>query len=207
MKKLIDSLKRAGVLKSPAVIKAFESVDRADFVSDSYKKSAHANEPLPIGFAQTISQPHTVAFMLELLRAGPGQKVLDIGSGSGWTTALLAKIVGPKGHVWAVEIIPALYEVGKANLAKFNFSNLALLNSSGYEGYAPGAPFDRILVSAVAEEVPEKLLSQLAPHGRLVMPVLGPDSHEICLCVKSKTGGIRKKYHPGFAFVPLIKKL
>lgn len=205
MKKLISNLKSASALKTPAIIRAFEAVDRSKFVSESMKNSAYEDTPLPIGFAQTISQPYTVAFMLELLQPGPGNKILDIGSGSGWTTALLAHIAGPAGHVWGVEILPTLYEVGKKNLVAFSFSNLTLLNKSGWSGYAKAAPYERILVSAAADRLPEKLLSQLAANGRLVIPLAADSGQDICLFEKDKKGKVTQTNFPGFAFVPLVE--
>ncbi|MGB9609289.1 MAG: protein-L-isoaspartate O-methyltransferase family protein, partial [Minisyncoccia bacterium] len=112
--KLIDDLIKDGFLKSPRIIDAFRKVDRMNFVIDYVKNEAYRNSPLAIGFGQTISQPLTVAFMLELLDVQEGNKVLDVGSGSGWTTALLAELVGEKGKVYGIEIIPELYEFGKA---------------------------------------------------------------------------------------------
>jgi protein-L-isoaspartate(D-aspartate) O-methyltransferase len=205
MQTLINNLKNLGVLKTPALIKAFKLVDRSKFVPESYQEQAYVDAPLPIGFEQTISQPYTVAFMLELLQPKPGQKILDIGSGSGWTSGLLASVVGRRGHVWGLEILPTLFEVGKRNLAEFNFSNLTLLNRSGWSGYEKAAPYDGILVSAAADQLPPKLLSQLKPGGRLVIPLANNSGQEICLFVKSLNGGIIKKCFPGFVFVPLIK--
>jgi len=115
---LIDSLIEDGWLKTPRIIEAFRKIKRADFMSDDIKNLAELNEALPIGYGQTISQPLTVAFMLEQLQPEPCQKILDIGSGSGWTSALLAHIVGLEGKVIAIEIIPKLKEFGKRNTAK-----------------------------------------------------------------------------------------
>jgi len=206
MKKLIANLKKIGVLKTLSVIRAFESVNRADFVSESFRDSAYEDRPLPIGFGQTISQPYTVAFMLELLAARTGQKVLDIGSGSGWTTALLASIVGSKGHVWALEIVPTLFEAAKQKLAKFNLKNATLLNRSGWSGYDKEAPFDRILVSATGKTLPPRLIKQLSPEGRLVIPLIGKSGQEICLFEKTAEDRVAETRYPGFIFVPLINE-
>lgn len=205
MQDLIKDLKKQGVLKTSNIMRAFAEADRRYFVSESLKSKAYADQPLPIGWGQTISQPYTVAFMLELLAVKSGQKVLDIGSGSGWTTALLASLVGPKGKVFGVEILPSLYEIGKQNLQKFSFKNIQFYNQSGFGGLPGEAPFDRILVSAAAEELPGELVKQLAPFGRLVIPVKSSKGQEIVLAIKDKSGTVIKKFFPGFAFVPLIK--
>ncbi len=118
---LIDDLIKEGWLKTPEIIDAFRKIKRADFLPDDIKYLADVNEAFPIGFGQTISQPLTVAFMLELLQPKAGDKILDVGAGSGWTTALLAYCVSQKGRVIAVEIVPELAEFGRNNVAKYNF--------------------------------------------------------------------------------------
>ena len=121
MEELVKHLRELGVLKSPQIIAAFLAIDRARFVSDELKAEAYIDEALPIGEGQTTSQPYTVAFMLELLEPQAGEVILDIGSGSGWQTAILAKIAGKTGKVHAVEIIPELCELGRRNVGKYNF--------------------------------------------------------------------------------------
>ncbi|MGB9681196.1 MAG: protein-L-isoaspartate O-methyltransferase family protein, partial [Minisyncoccia bacterium] len=118
---LIKELIEEGVLKSPKLIEAFLKIDRKDFVLEDLKEYAYLNQPLSIGFGQTISQPLVVAFMLELLEVQEGEKILDIGSGSGWTTALLSYLTGEKGKVFAIERIPELKEFGEENVKKYNF--------------------------------------------------------------------------------------
>ena len=124
---LVEKLKVDGFLKMPAIISAFQKIDRADFVLPQYSNEAYEDYPLPIGHGQTISQPATVAFMLELLQPKIGEKILDIGAGSGWATALLAEIVGKDGKVYGLEIISELVEFGKNNLGKYNFNNAEIL--------------------------------------------------------------------------------
>jgi len=178
---------------------AFEKIDRADFVSLEYRAEANENYPLPIGFGQTISQPFTVAFMLELLSPQEGDKVLDVGCGSGWTTALLANLVGKTGKVFGVEIIPELVTLGKKNLAKYDFSNAKIIQAGAELGLPSEAPFARILVSAATEKIPEALLNQLKAPGVMVLPV----KDVIVQIKKDATGEVSKKEFPGFAFVPL----
>ena len=122
-KGLIEHLKSSGVLKNSNIIEAFEKIDRADFVLEEHKLESYEDHPIPIGRGQTISQPTTVAFMLELLSVQKGDKVLDIGSGSGWTTALLSELVGSTGEVFGVERVSELVEFGSKNLAKYDFKN------------------------------------------------------------------------------------
>jgi protein-L-isoaspartate(D-aspartate) O-methyltransferase len=176
-------------------------VDRVDFVRLEDRGSTAEDEALPIGYGQTISQPYTVAFMLELLWPRVGEKILDVGSGSGWTTALLAAIVGPKGKVCGVERVPELVGFGRANLAKYTLPQAEILQAGKELGLPEAAPFDRILVSAAAESsVPVRLVAQLKVGGILVMPV-----GEAIWCVEKLSGTqTRIEKHPGFVFVPLV---
>jgi len=204
LKELICHLeKETCVLNSSEIKKAFETIDRADFVLKDYKTEAYEDHPLPIGYSQTISQPTTVAFMLELLEAEEGQNILDVGSGSGWTTALLASLVGGKGKVTGIEIIPELAKLGQKNLGKYNFKNAKIFLSDGRFEKKENAPYDRILVSASANEVPEELINQLKFGGVMIIPVV----NTLIKLEKVKDGLIKKEEFPGFAFVPLINKL
>ena len=180
--------------------RVFKKIKRADFVRKGYQAEADENYPLPIGFGQTISQPFTVAFMLELLESQKGNKVLDVGSGSGWTMALLANLAGETGKVFGVEIIPELVEFGRRNLAKYNFPNAEIVQAGAELGLTSEAPFDRILVSAAAEEVPKTLLRQLKSPGILVLPV----RNTIIQIKKDTAGKISQREFPGFVFVPLV---
>jgi protein-L-isoaspartate(D-aspartate) O-methyltransferase len=183
------------------VSQAFTEMDRINFIPYDKKFMSDTDAPIPIGFGQTNSQPSTVKRMLEWLDAKPGNKVLDVGSGSGWTTALLSSIIGTKGMVFAVEIIPELLKFGELNCKKFGIQNakFKLANSDSY-GLPENAPFDRILVSASVKGLPEKLLEQLEIGGKIVIPVQN-DILEI-------TKILSKKYttdiHQGYIFVPLV---
>ena len=202
MKELIDKLIARGYLKTPRIIDAFRKVDRVDFIPDRLKSEAQTNTPLPIGYGQTISQPLTVAFMLELLSPQEGDRILDVGSGSGWQSALLAYIAGAGGKVIAIERIPELCEFGKRNAEKYGFRNLRFIIGDGSVGYRKEAPYDKIIAAASSSEgVPPELKDQLKPGGRLVIPV----ENSIWLVVKESTGEYREKEFPGFVFVPLIR--
>jgi protein-L-isoaspartate(D-aspartate) O-methyltransferase len=147
----IQNLIKEKWLKTPRIITAFQKIKRADFLPLDMKNLAESNTALPIGFSQTISQSLVVAFMMEQLEPKAGDKILDIGSGSGWTSALLAEIVGPKGRVVAVEIIPELKEFGEKNVLKYNFIEKGIVSficADGSKGYKQEAPYDKILASA-----------------------------------------------------------
>lgn len=199
--KLIDSLVRSHYLKSPKIIRAFLKVDRAHFVPQAIKHQAYWNVPLAIGYGQTISQPLTVAFMLERLQPQRGEKILDVGSGSGWQAALLAEIVGPKGQVFALEIIPQLKTFGENNVKKLKYKNVKFyLAKRDVLGLASHSPFDRIIVAASAKTLPQSLVEQLKPGGRMVLPI----NYSLWQIDKTSTGQIKKHEFPGFAFVPLV---
>lgn len=187
------------VLKDPLVKQAFVAVDRADFVSEDYKPEAYEDYALPIGYDQTISQPTTVAFMLELLNIKSGERVMDIGSGSGFTTALIASIVGSEGSVFALEKIPELVKIGKDNLSKYGFKNVFVKQAGKKLGMPSTDLFDRILVSAESEEIPDDLIHQLKIGGIMVIPVNG----SIVQVIRTSEDEIDVKEYPGFAFVPL----
>lgn len=202
MKQLIEDLISREYLKTPRIIDAFYKIDRVDFVPEDLKVEAYVNVPLPIGYGQTISQPLTVAFMLELLQPKEGDKILDVGSGSGWQSSMLAHIAGDKGKVLAIERIPELSEFGKNNSKKYNFKNLEFIIGNGSVGYEKKAPYDRIIVAAAAfDKIPKELKRQLKIGGRLVIPV----ENSIWLVVKKAEDEYEEKEFPGFAFVPLIR--
>jgi len=193
---LIESLIAEGVLKTPSLIKAFQGVDRADFVLPFFKEDAYDDCPLPISCEQTISQPYTVAFMLELLQPQHDDRVMDLGSGSGWTTALLATVCRT---VDAVERYEELIAFARNNLAKYPFKNITLHKARRTLGLQ-GEHFDKILVSCSADKMPKQLIDQLSPGGTMVIPV----QSSLFKVVKKPDGSLRTEEYPGFMFVPLI---
>jgi len=219
---LISFLIKEGWLKTEKIIEAFGKIKRADFLPENMRNLAELNEALPIGQGQTISQPLVVAFMIEKLEPQPGDKILDIGSGSGWTSALLGEIVGEKGKVFALEVIPELKEFGEKNVAKYNFIKKGIVQFiliDGSKGYPERAPFDKILASAAAQkEIPQAWREQLRVGGTIVSPW---GSSIWLLKKKSKEKGDEPSVHlrsaprgfvfeeteyPGFRFVPLVEQ-
>jgi len=196
---LIDHLIKRRVLVTRSIIDALSKMDRINFIRPEDLNRAYMDNPLSIGYGQTISQPYTVVFMLELLQPEKGNKVLDIGSGSGWTTALLAYIVQKEGSVLGMEKASDLVKFGKSNIEKYNFTNAKIVQSGEKLG-KPEEQFDRILVSAAAREVPDELVDQLKIGGRMVIPV----QSSIYKVDKVSEDQVEKDENYGFSFVPLI---
>lgn len=198
---LVNHLIESGASRTPPLVDAFYAIDRADFVRPGSRHEAYGDYPLPIGGGGTISQPSTVAFMLELLAPAAGDTILDVGSGSGWTTALMAHVVGAKGKLWGVEIVPELVRFGQENLAKYDLSQAQIVPAhEGVLGLPERGPFDKILVSAAAQEEPQELVDQLQSGGRLVIPI----NNSVWKTEKRSDGSIKRKEFSGFVFVPLI---
>lgn len=182
------------------VDKAFQKIPRSNFVPDYLQDQVDIDAPLPIGHGQTNSQPTTVRYMLNWLGAKSGDKVLDVGSGSGWTTALLSQIVGSKGKIYAVEIVPELVKFGRENCQRLGIKNAKFYLAGSEYGLPEHALYDRILVSASAKELPEELLTQLKVGGKLVIPV----QNDILEISKNSEEEFDTEVHPGFVFVPLV---
>jgi protein-L-isoaspartate(D-aspartate) O-methyltransferase len=181
------------------VADAFAATPRSWFLPRRARLRASFDGPIPIGHGQTNSQPRTVVDMLRLLEVRPGDRVLDVGSGSGWTTALLAHLTGPEGSVIGVELEPDLVEFGRRNLDRVDRPWARIeLAEPGTLGWPDEAPYDRVLVSAAARELPEPLLDQLVANGRMVVPV-----GSTMLLVRDTPDGPRITEHGGYRFVPL----
>lgn len=199
---MIKKIASRGVLRTDKIVQAFKKIDRVKFVKPEFEGRAYDDMPLPIHAGQTISQPTTVAFMLELLQPQPGEKIMDVGTGSGWTTALLAELVGPQGFVHGVEIMPDLIEFGRQNLNRFQIKNASIVPAQKILGIPEEAPFDRILVSAYSREIPKELVEQLKIDGRMVIPI----NHSVVKIEKTSETEIEKDEYHGFVFVPLIEQ-
>lgn len=179
---------------------AFQAIPRWLFVTDVPRERVLEDRPLPIGFHQTNSQPSTVRQMLEWLVVSSGQSVLDVGSGSGWTSALLAYLVGDDGHVTAVERIPELVLRSRFVCERMGLHRVVVHKATTQLGWPAGAPYDRILVSASIDAMPDELVKQLAAPGVMVIPI----RNSIHVVHKDKSGEMHVDKHPGYVFVPLI---
>lgn len=228
-RQLFASLEKRGFSKQ--ILDAFAKVPRENFVPKNLKERAYDDNALPIGYGQTISQPYTIAMMLELLQLQSSQKVLEIGSGSGYVLALLSELVGKQGKVFGIEIVKELAEISKENLK--NYSNVKVYNMNGAQGLqeedatsirgikrsrrsalrgkstketAGSLVFDRILISAALEEIPKPILSQLKNNGIIVAPI-GIFGIQQSLVAIKKTKNKTKiiKEIPGFVFVRFVQ--
>ena len=197
---LIHQILADGVLKTPSLIQAFLKIDRRNFVKPQYANRSYDDRPLAIRPGATISQPSTVAFMLELLQVQEGDKVLDIGAGSAWTTTLLAELVGDKGQVFGTEYYQDVLDFGQENLNRYEYPNAKICLADKELGLASEAPFHKILVSAAAVSLPVKLIDQLDIGGRLVIPI----QHSIWTIDKVSAYEVEKQEYIGFVFVPLM---
>ena len=182
-----------------AVRATFDAVPRAGFLPRAVRRRAGFDGPLGIGHGQTNSQPRTVAAMLGLLQVRDGDRILDVGSGSAWTTALLAELTGSTGSVLGVELVPDLVQWGRANLARTAYTWASVRQAEeNVLGWPEGAPYDRILVSADARALPHALVEQLTEGGRIVVPVRGT------MLLGIRTGsGLETSTHGSYRFVPL----
>jgi protein-L-isoaspartate(D-aspartate) O-methyltransferase len=169
--KLIAYLQDIGALCTPEIISAFKKIDRAHFVLPYLRFQAYDDYPLPISQNATISQPYTVAVMMELIQPQPKEKILDVGAGSWRTTALFAYIVWSQGLVIGMEKDPELVAMTAKNIHKYHFTNVTIFTATAILGYPAWAPYDRILVSAAAQQLPAELLAQLKIGGTMVIPV------------------------------------
>jgi protein-L-isoaspartate(D-aspartate) O-methyltransferase len=196
-----QQVRRRGVSDS-RVLAAMEKVPRHLFVPVPQRPAAYADTPLPIGQGQTISQPFIVARMSELLGIGPGDKVLEIGTGSGYQTAVLAEMVGPAGQVYTMEIVAPLAVLARQALDKQGYRNVRIRIGDGYKGWPEAAPFDAILVTAAPPEVPRPLLDQVKAGGRIVLPV-GEVWQDLEVLTKHSDGTFDRQKVLPVRFVPM----
>ena len=204
LNELVKSIKSEGCLKSKAVESALKAVPRHLFVPKHMREMAYRDCPLAIGHDQTISQPSTVIAMTEALQPKKGQKILEIGAGSGWQAGLLGEMVGPKGHVWSVDVIKELVQIAKLNLKSAKIKNVEVFHNDGSMGLLKHAPFDRIIVTAACPSIPPNLIEQLKPNGRMVIPLGNIYMQMMTVVTKMANGKIEKEEIGKFMFVPLV---
>ena len=210
--KLIDSLVKQGILRNPKVTLAMRAVPRSKFFPSDMQSYSARDTPLSIGFGQTISAPHMVSIMNEALQLDVGHKVLEVGAGSGWHAATMAEIVTSKdaprsewGHVYTIEIVPVLAEQARKNIMNTGYGDrVTIINADGSKGYPEKAPYDRIIVTAAAPEVPQPLLDQLKSGGIMVIPVGNAALFQNLMRItKEADGKIKRENLGGVTFVPL----
>ncbi|MEQ9443408.1 MAG: protein-L-isoaspartate(D-aspartate) O-methyltransferase [Cyclobacteriaceae bacterium] len=196
---LVQQIYRKGI-RDERVLRAMEQVPRHAFMDSAFVEHAYQDKAFQIGEGQTISQPYTVAFQSELLQVAPGQKVFEIGTGSGYQCAVL---VAMRAQVYSIEYNLILHQRARKKLRELGY-RASLFHGDGSEGLVSHAPYDRILVTAGAPLVPDILIDQLRPQGRLVIPVGNRDRQEMLLITKDEEGNVRQKAYDFFSFVPLL---
>jgi protein-L-isoaspartate(D-aspartate) O-methyltransferase len=198
--RLVERIREKGI-DAPRVVAAVSKVPRHRFVPESIRSRAYDDSALPIGYGQTISQPSLQALYLQVLDIGPEDTVLEIGAGSGYQTALLAEVAA---NVYAVERIPELTQRAREVLDTLGYGNIALVTKDGTVGWSKYAPYDAILVAAASPDIPDALVDQLAPGGRLLIPLGDRTTQELTLVTRTDDGGIDRRPITQCVFVPLI---
>ena len=198
--RLVDRIREKGI-SDPEVLGAVAAVPRHRFVPQSMRRRAYEDTALPIGYGQTISQPSLQALYLETLEIGPDSRVLEVGAGSGYQTALLAEVAG---NVYAVERLEELTQRARETLDELGYRNIALVTKDGTVGWSKYAPYDAILVAAAAPDVPDTLVEQLAPGGRLLIPVGDRNTQNLTLVTREEDGTVSREHVTGCVFVPLV---
>lgn len=201
--KLVEGLQERGYLYSTSVRRAMATVPRHEFVPESVRDRAYADEPLAIGRDQVVTAPHLVAQMTELLELSPGQTVLEIGTGSGYHGAVIAEIVGPE-NVITIERFPDLARAARDALRRTGYGAVTVIVGDGSRGLPCHSPFDRVNVTAVAPEIPDTLRDQLAENGRMVIPLGVRDGTQQLVLVTKRDGRIERTRYGRVRFVPLI---
>jgi protein-L-isoaspartate(D-aspartate) O-methyltransferase len=196
-----DQIKGRGVTDS-RVTEVMSSVPRHEFVPENYRARAYQDHPLPIGYGQTISQPYIVAFMTEQLHPQPTDRVLEVGTGSGYQAAVLSKLVA---EVYTIEILKPLAQRAEVDLRRLNYSNVKVKAGDGYKGWPEHAPFDAIIVTAAPDHVPQPLIDQLKEGGRMIIPVGGREMQQLYLLEKHAGKLTRRAVLP-VNFVPLTRE-
>ncbi|MBU4032592.1 MAG: protein-L-isoaspartate(D-aspartate) O-methyltransferase [Candidatus Thermoplasmatota archaeon] len=202
-KAMVTKLESGGYIKSTGVRQAMETIPRHIFIPEEMQRFAHADTPMSIGEGQTISAPHMVAMMLEILGLKKGMKVLEVGCGSGYHASLAAYLVGAEGHVFTIDIIESLTQKAKVHISQIGLHDrITVIHADGSRGLPEEAPFDRIMAACSAPEVPHPLIDQLADPGIAVIPVGTGYSQNLAI-VRKVGGKITRSEEKGVAFVPM----
>ena len=201
-RRMVDEQLRSRDITDSRVLEVMGRVGRHRFVPEGIRAQAYADHPLPIGLDQTISQPYIVALMTQLARPKPTDRALDVGTGSGYQAAVLAELCK---EVYSIEILKPLADGARTRLEELGYDNITVRCGDGYQGWPDKAPFDVILVAAAPDHVPKPLIEQLAPGGRLVIPV-GSFYQELLLVEKQKDGSVRQESVIPVRFVPMTGK-
>jgi len=196
---MVDSQILARGVKDERVLQAMRKVPRHDFVPIIEKLAAYSDSPLPIGHGQTISQPYIVALMTELLQVEPADKVLEVGTGSGYQAAILAEVAK---EVYTIEIVEPLYQTAKAKLEKFGYKNVHVRLGDGTKGWPEAAPFDKMMVTAAGLKIPDALIEQLKEGGKIVMPV--GETEQMLVVGEKRNNVLKTSEKIPVRFVPLV---
>ena len=199
---MVQTQIRSRGIKSSQVLEAMRKVPRHRFIPERLASLAYSDRPLPIGHEQTISQPFIVAFMTEALGIKEGEKVLEIGSGSGYQAAILAEM---GAEVWTIEIVPELAEMAEKNLTEAGYTNVHVKCGNGYKGWPEEAPFDAVIITAAPESIPKKLVDQLKTGGTMILPVGSVNSIQSLKKIVKKEDGIKQKTLIPVRFVPMVR--
>ena len=196
---MVDQQIAARGVSDPATLEAMRTVPRHEFLPLRLRDEAYMDYPLPIGHGQTISQPYIVAFMTEAIRPQPGEKILEIGAGSGYQAAILAQM---GADVYTVEIVEPLAEMARQTLERLGYKNAHVLHGDGYRGWPEHAPFDAIIVTCAPDKIPPDLVAQLKDGGRMIIPVGGGMNQELIL-LRKQDGKVEKQSVLPVRFVPM----
>ena len=202
--RMVESQLQSRDIRNPLVLEAMKNIPRHLFMPEETRRSAYADNPVPIGERQTISQPYIVALMTQTVDPRPEHRALEIGTGSGYQAAVLAELVG---EVYSIEIISMLASRARRTLSQLDYKNVTVREGDGYAGWPGKSPFDIILVTAAAETIPQPLIDQLAEGGKLVMPVGSVSGIQALTLLTKRNGKVQRNNITGVRFVPMIGKV